>query len=102
MARQGVNIEFKIGLLKITQEFIVTRLSGQHQIIMGYKFLKDFNPHIDWTVGTLRFSKLETVQAIISKRIADVKALSGKQMPRLLEKDFERKESEQEFKIVDY
>ena len=55
MARHGVNIGFNIGSLKISQEFIVTRLSGQHQIILGYEFLKDFNPHIDWAAGTLCF-----------------------------------------------
>jgi hypothetical protein len=48
MARFGVNIKFNIGTLnKITQEFIVTRLSGQHQIILGYEFLKHFNPQTD-------------------------------------------------------
>jgi hypothetical protein len=64
----------------------VTRLSGQHQIILGYEFLKEFNPQIDWTAGTLRISDNETIQAIITKRIADVKHLSGKQMSRLLKK----------------
>ena len=91
MARFGVNIEFNIGALKITQEFIMTRLSGQHQIILGYEFLKEFNPQIDWTMGTLRFSDMETVQAIISKRVADAKHLSGKQMARLLKKEVDRK-----------
>ncbi len=86
MARYGVNIEFHIGSLKIYQEFIVTRLSGHHQIISGYEFLKDFNPHIDWTAGTLRFNDMETVQAIVTKQKADVKHLSGKQMSRLLYK----------------
>ena len=86
MARFGVNIELNIGALKITLEFIVTRLSGQHQIISGYELLKDFNPQIDWTTGTLRFSDMETVQAIISKRVVDAKHLSGKQMARLLRK----------------
>ncbi len=71
MARFGVNIEFNISALKITKEFILTRLSGQHQIILGYEFLKDFNPQLDWTTGTLRFSNMETVQAIMSKRITD-------------------------------
>jgi len=55
MARHGVNIEFNIDSLKISQELIVTRSSGQQQIILGYEFLKDFNPHIDWAAGTLRF-----------------------------------------------
>ena len=55
MARHGVNIEFNIGSLKISQEFIVTRLSDQHQTILGYEFLKDFNPHIDWAAVALRF-----------------------------------------------
>ena len=91
MARFGVNIEFNIGALKITQEFIMTRLSGQHQIILGYEFLKEFNPQIDWTMDTLRFSGMETVQAIISKRVADAKHLSGKQMARLLKKEVDRK-----------
>jgi hypothetical protein len=44
MARFGVNIEFNIGAMKITEEFIVTRLSGQRQIILGYEFLKYFKP----------------------------------------------------------
>ena len=55
----------------------MTRLSGQHQIILGYEFLKEFNPQIDWTMGTLRFSDMETVQAIIPKRVADAKHLSA-------------------------
>jgi hypothetical protein len=61
----------------------VTRLFGQHQIILGYEFLKEFNPHIDWTAGTLRISDNETIQAIITKRMADVKHLSGEKMSRL-------------------
>jgi len=54
MARFGIDIEFNIGALKINQEFIVTRLSGQHQIILSYEFLKDFNPQIE----ILRFSDI--------------------------------------------
>jgi hypothetical protein len=92
MARYGVNIEFHIGLLKISQEFIVTRLSGNHKIILGYEFLKYFIPHIDWTAGTLDFNDMETVQAIVTKRKADVKHLCGKQMSRLLlKKEIDRK-----------
>jgi hypothetical protein len=91
MARFGVNIEFNIVALKINQEFIITRLSGQHQIILGYEFLRNFNPQIDWTTGTLRFSDMETVQAIISKKVADAKHFSGKQMARLLKKEIDRK-----------
>ena len=34
---------------------------------------------------------METVQAIISKRVADAKHLSGKQMARLLKKEIDRK-----------
>ena len=34
---------------------------------------------------------METIQAIVSKRVADVKHLSGKQMSRLLKKEIERK-----------
>ncbi len=80
MARHGVRIDFYIGTLKISKNFIVTRLSDQHQIILGYKFLKEFNLQIDWTAGTLRISEIKTVQAIIIKRIADVKHISEKQM----------------------
>ncbi len=78
MAMFRVNVDFNIGVLKITQELIVTRLSGQHYIILGYELLKEFNPQIDWTTGTLRFSDMETVQAIVSKRVADAKHISGK------------------------
>jgi len=45
--------------------------------------LKEFNPSIYWAAGTLRMPNIETVQAIVTKRIADVKTLSGKQMSRL-------------------
>jgi predicted aspartyl protease len=78
MARHGVHIDFYIGTLKISKEFIVTRSSGEHQIILGYEFLKEFNPQIDWASGTLRISDNKTVQAIITTRIADVKHSSGK------------------------
>jgi len=37
------------------------------------------------------FSEMETIQAIVSKRTADVKHLFGKQMSRLLKNDIERK-----------
>jgi hypothetical protein len=90
MEIHGLNIEFNIGSLKISQEFIVTRLSGPHQIILGYEFLKDFNPHIDWAAGTLRFSEMEIMQAIVSKQIAGVKHLSGKQISRLLKTKLEK------------
>ena len=43
MARHGVHIDFYIGTLRISKEFIVTRLSGQHQIILGYESLTAFN-----------------------------------------------------------
>ena len=46
MARHGVHIEFYIDTLKISKEFIVTRLSGHHEITLGYEFLKEFNPRI--------------------------------------------------------
>jgi hypothetical protein len=39
----------------------------------------------------MRFSDMETVQAIMTKRTADVKHLSGKQMSRLIKKEFDRK-----------
>jgi len=91
MTRNGVIIEFNMGSLKFSQEFIITRLSGQHQIMLGYDFLKDFSPHIDRAVGSLSFNEMETIQAIVSKRLADVKHLSGKQMSRLFIKEIERK-----------
>jgi hypothetical protein len=34
---------------------------------------------------------METVQAIMSKRVADAKHLSGKQMARMLKKEIEKK-----------
>jgi hypothetical protein len=34
---------------------------------------------------------METIQAIVSERIADVKHLPGKQMSRLFKKEIERK-----------
>jgi hypothetical protein len=58
---------------------------------LGYEFLKDLNPHIDWTAGTLHSFEMETVQAIIAKRIADVKQLSGKKYGHELTMIEERK-----------
>jgi len=40
MARDGVIIEFITGSLKSSQSFIVTRLFGTNQIILGIEFLK--------------------------------------------------------------
>ncbi len=91
MARYGVRLQFQIDTLKISKEFIVTRVSGQHQIILGYEFLKEFNPHVDWTACILRISDNETIQGIITKRMADVNHLSGKQMSRLYKKEITRK-----------
>ena len=59
MARHGVHIEFHIGTLKISKEFIVILLSRQYQIISGFEFLKGVNLRIDWTAGTLRISDNE-------------------------------------------
>ena len=54
----------------------------------------DINPHIDWVTDKLRFSEMETIQAIVSKRSADVKHISGKQMSRLLKKEIETKQNQ--------
>ena len=35
MARYGTVLSFSIGTLQISREFVVTRLSGSHQIILG-------------------------------------------------------------------
>ena len=99
MARYDDNIEFNIGPLELTQELIVTRFSGQHQIILSYYFLKDVYPYIDWTAGTLQFSDMETVQAIITKQNADVKHLSHKQISwLLLKKKSNERKKENKFK----
>ena len=97
MARHGVHIDFYIDTLKISKEFIVTRIFGQHQIILGYDFLKGFNPRIDWTAITLRISDNETVRSIITKRMADVKHLSIKQRSRLKKK---KQTIETEYQII--
>ncbi|KAL8291784.1 hypothetical protein RQP46_002042 [Phenoliferia psychrophenolica] len=36
-------------------EWLVSRLKGDQKIILGYDFLKTFNPLIDWEAGTLAF-----------------------------------------------
>ena len=88
MTRDGVTTtEFNIELLKLSQEFIVTRFSSTNQIILGYEFLKEFNPSIDLPAGTSRMPNMEMAQAIVTKRTVDVKHLPGKQMPRLLKKN---------------
>jgi hypothetical protein len=91
LARYAVGIQFYIGTLQFNKEFIVTRLQGPHQIILGYEFLKEINPSINWVAGTLSIANEEAIQAIISKRVPDVKHLSAKQMARLLKKEQMRK-----------
>ena len=91
MARYGTVLSFSIGTLQISREFVVTGLSGSHQIILGYSFLKDYNPVIDWSTGILKMKDHDSVQAIVTKRTADVKILSAKQMFRLLNKEVIRK-----------
>ena len=75
MARNGVTIEFNIGSLTISQEFIVTLLSGTNKIILGYKWLKEFIPFIDYVAGTLRMPNMETAIAIVTKRNDDVEKI---------------------------
>ena len=35
------------------QEFYVTNL-GKDRLILGFPWLKEFNPHIDWTAATIK------------------------------------------------
>jgi Retroviral aspartyl protease len=40
------------GERQLTQRFYVTNL-GQDRVILGYPWLREFNPEIDWEEGTL-------------------------------------------------
>ena len=54
MAKLGVHLKFKLGTSYLTREFVITRLSGRNKMILGYTFLKEVNPEVDWTTGTVR------------------------------------------------
>ena len=90
IARQGVHISYTIGDKSFRDEFIVTRLSGTHSIILGYSWLKQYNPSIDWTAGTLGFSDENPIAAVIQKRTADMQFISAKQMARVIQKEQKR------------
>ena len=92
LARYGVSLAFYIGSSRVTQEFVVTRISGPYQLILGYTFLKQYNPLISWTHGTLTMPDTqEIIQAMIEKRHADIKLVSAKVMSRILKKHNQKK-----------
>ena len=69
MERWGVNLKLRIGDTWLTREFVSTRLAGRNQLILGYSFLQETNPIINWTDGTLRLPDADTaLQAIVQKR----------------------------------
>ena len=93
MARDGVYIDYTIGTKPFRNEFIVTRLSGDHSIILGYSWLQENNPTIHWSTGTLSFTDeghSNPVSAVVQKRTADVQFVSAKQMARIIDKEHKR------------
>ena len=92
LARYGVTISLHIGSTRVTHEFVVTRISGPYQLILGYTFLKQYNPSISWADGTLTMpGTQETIQAMIEKRKAEVTLVSAKVMTRLLKKEHKKR-----------
>ena len=88
MARWGVNLKLRIGNTWLTREFVSTRLAGRNQLILGYSFLQETNPIINWTDGTLRLPDADTaLQAIVQKRTVASEFISAKQMARILQKE---------------
>ena len=89
LARQAVKIRFYLGSKQIEREFVVTRLQGDYQGILGYSFLKDINPEINWTNGTikLRDDNDSLTTATVQKRTPDVQIISAKQMARMIKRN---------------
>ena len=87
LSRTGITLTVDIGKTTVEREFVVTRLSGPYDLILGYSFLKDYNPTINWSEGSLSIPASGVLNAIVTKRTSDVKLLSGKQMTRLLKKE---------------
>ena len=86
LSKYAVKLKFYIGQSLIEREFVLTRLKGEYQAILGYSFLKDINPRIDWTNGTIRIGSESIASAIVQKRTPDVKIISAKQMARIMRK----------------
>jgi hypothetical protein len=50
-----VNLEFSSNISGLTQHhFLITKLPATQPVVLGFDFLRTFDPEIDWTHGTLR------------------------------------------------
>jgi len=49
-------LELTYGSKNMQQQFFISDL-GQDQALLGYLFLQEFNPQVDWTKGKLREAK---------------------------------------------
>jgi len=95
LTKLGVMLTIKIGTEHIEREFVLTKLTGSHQMILGLKFLKDYNPDINWTNGTLCIPTSTdevTIHAIVQKRTVESAFVSAKQMARMMVQDQKRRE----------
>ena len=62
-----VDLEFEIDSRKFKERFYVTGL-GRQKIILGFPWLKKYNPTIDWKTGKIKWKKyLLTFQQLFGK-----------------------------------
>jgi hypothetical protein len=67
-------LKTKLGQKEKAQKFYITNL-GKDRIILGYPWLQDYNPQIDWTNGTVEGQPLyistanNNLQYLLAKKI---------------------------------
>ena len=88
ISKLGVSLSFQMGDATLQRSFVITRLSGRNQLILGYKFLKEVNPIINWEKGTLQLrDTAEKISAVVQKRTVSSEYISAKSLARILQKE---------------
>ena len=64
--RHYIDLNIEIHGKTCKERFLVTGL-GKHRIILGFPWLKDMNPIIDWDKGTLDWRKPKTEKVLPEK-----------------------------------
>ena len=83
MASKGCTLQLSIGRYICDVTFLITNLQDA---FLGISFLKEHNPAIDWTTGTLKFQNGITAKCHTTTREPDVKIVHANSMARLMKR----------------
>ena len=86
MASKGCTLQLSIGGYIRDATFVITNLQDAFDAVLGISFLKEYNPAIDWTTGTLKFQNGIAAKCQTTTREPDVKIVHANFMARLVKR----------------